>query len=45
MTAETIRLHLDYMRSQGQDWYVDGDEKHQGARQFYWRLLGEYLKG
>ena len=40
MTAERIRLHLDWLRSMDAA-YVDDPQK--GARRFYLDLIGQYL--
>ena len=42
MTAETIRKHLDWLRSMDAD-YVD--DPHLGARRWYLELVGKYLVG
>lgn len=38
LTADTIRAHIEMMRSHGQHEYAEA------ARRWYWQLLGAYLK-
>lgn len=38
LTAETIRAHLEMMRSHGQHEYAEW------VRVWYWSILGEYLQ-